>query len=86
MSVLVLAVIERTHAFQPIRKPKHFGIGLGLLCIVVTGLPMLLHRAPGEFKILGDAFVGPRSIDQMDDIADLVVSFTQQQLGIIPVA
>src|SRR6516164_11427076 len=82
MSAPELAAIERAHPFEPIRKLKHFGIGQGLACIAVTGLPVLLHGAPRELKILGDTFIGPGAINQMHDVADLVIGFGEQTLGI----
>src|SRR5215469_188861 len=75
MSALLLAAIERAHPLDPIRKLKHFGIGQCPARVPVTGLPVLLHGAPGELKILGDAFIGPGAINQMHDVADLVVGF-----------
>ena len=78
MSAPELAAIERAHPFQPIGKLKHFGIGQCFASIAVTGLPVLFHAAPGELEILGDAFIGLGAINQMHDVADLIVSFTQQ--------
>jgi hypothetical protein len=82
ISASLLAAIERAHPVQPIRKLKHLGIGQGLPCIAVAGLPVLLRGAPGELKILGDAFIGPSAINQMHDIADLIIGFGEQGLGI----
>jgi hypothetical protein len=62
----LFADIERTHPFEPIGKLKHFGIGQRLARIAVTGLPVLLHGAPGELKILGDAFIGPGARPRLD--------------------
>src|SRR5215468_7432160 len=77
MSGPLLADVECTHPFKPIRKLKHLGIGQGLARIAVTGLPVLLHGAPRELKILGDAFIGPSAINQMHDVADLKHSVLQ---------
>jgi len=82
MSGQLFADVERAHPFEPIRKHEHFGIGQGLARIAVTGLPVLLHGAPGELKILGDAFIGPGAINQMHDVTDLVVGFGKQELGV----
>ena len=62
------ADIERAHPFEPIRKHKHFRIGQCLARIAVTGLPVLLHGAPRELKILGDTFIAPSAINQMHDV------------------
>ena len=82
MSGPLFADIERAHPFEPIRKLKHLGIGQRLPCIVVAGLPVLLHGAPGELKILGDAFIGSGAINQMHDVSDLVVGFSEEELGV----
>jgi hypothetical protein len=58
MSGPLFADIERAHSIESIRKLKHLGIGQCLARIAVTGLPVLLHGAPGELEILGDAFIG----------------------------
>jgi len=79
------ADIERAYPFEAIRKLKHFGVGQGLARIAVAGPPVFLHGAPGELEILGDAFIRPGAINQMHDVADLVVGFAEQEFGIIPV-
>src|SRR5262249_47584173 len=82
ISAPLLAAIERAPPLEPIRKLKHLGIGQAPPCIVVTSLPMLLHGAPRELKILGNALVGPGAINQMHDVADLIVGFGKQELGV----
>src|SRR6516165_8134567 len=82
MSGPLFADIKRAHPFEPIRKLKHLGIGQRLPCIVVAGLPVLLHGAPRELKILSDAFIRPGAINQMHDVADLVVGFGERDLGV----
>src|SRR6516164_7044997 len=44
---------------------------------------MFLHRAPREFEVLGNPFVASRAVDQMSDIANLVIGFSSQYFHIL---
>jgi len=50
---------------------------------VVTRAPVILHRQPGKFVILGVTFVVPRPVDQLDDVVSLVAGDRLQDVQII---
>ena len=51
--------------------------------IVVTRAPVILHRQPGKFVILGVTFVVPSPVDQLDDVVSLVAGDRLQDVQII---
>jgi hypothetical protein len=57
-------------------------MGNGANDVVITSGPVLLHGPAREFEILGDAFVVFGVVDQMHDIADLLVSFRRKHFHI----
>src|SRR5207248_3467937 len=78
--------VERAHAFEPVRKLEHLGIAKRAHGVVIAALPVLLHGAAGEFEILGDAFVLLGAIDQLHDVADLVVGQWREQPHLVAAA
>jgi len=82
-ALVVLADVERAHALDSIRKQHHFGLRERAQRVVVAAVPVLFHRPPGKFEVLGNAFVAPGAIDQVDDVADFLVRFPFQQLCIL---
>jgi hypothetical protein len=51
--------------------------------IVVTGLPVVFHGSARELEVLRNAFIIPCLVDQLNDIADLVVRLRRQHLHIV---
>src|ERR1700750_2542071 len=85
----VVSPIEGANAFHLVGTLHDLRVGNGANDIVVPGGPVLLHGPAGELVVLGDAFVVLGIINQLHDIADLLVSLrrehfylrTVQQLG-----
>ena len=82
----ILANVERADPFPTIGKLQYFGIRKRMPGILVAGHPMILHRAPREFKILGNPFVLLGAIDQVHDIANLVVRDLFEKFYVFAVA
>jgi len=57
-------------------------MGNGANDVVIAGGPVLLHGPARELVVLGDAFVVFSVVDQMHDIADLLVSFRRKHFHI----
>ena len=51
--------------------------------IVVTSFPVFFHGPAREFEILGDALIIFRLVNQLDNIADLVVSLRRQHFHVV---
>src|SRR5262249_41592004 len=67
------AEIEGTNALQPIRRLEYFSMTQTVDGVAVSGQPVLFHRSPRELVVLGAALIFLRAVDQVNDIADLVV-------------
>src|SRR5215471_15814849 len=76
--LLRLAPIERAHALQPVRRFEYFSMAQTFDGVAVSGEPVLFHRPPGELVVLGGALVFLGAIDQVNDVADLVIRFGGQ--------
>src|SRR3984885_5952560 len=82
----VSADVERAYTFAPVGQLQDFRVGQGFARVAIAGAPVFLHGAPGKFIVLGDAFIFLRPIDQMNDVANLVVGNLLQQFGVFAVA
>jgi hypothetical protein len=60
---------------------QHLGVPQRAACIVVSGAPMLFHAEARELVILGMAFVVLCAIDQMNDVVDLAIGGSAEQLS-----
>src|SRR5262245_4256057 len=82
-TLFVLANIENSNPFDRIRKPHHFRIRERAAGIVIAALPVLCHHSSGKEEVLGDALVASGAINEVDDVANLLVRFLLQSLGIL---
>src|SRR6516162_3410490 len=82
---IVLANIENPNPLDRIRTAHHFRFGERTAGIVVTALPVLFHRSPGEFEILGDTFVASGAVDEVDDVANFLVCLPLQYFCMLTV-
>src|SRR5262249_31518374 len=71
--LLRAAEIERANALQAVRRHEDFRMTETVDGVAVSGQPVLFHRPPGELVVLGAALVFLRAIDQVNNVADLVV-------------
>src|SRR5262245_15836586 len=79
----VFANIENSNPFNRIRKPHHFRLRERAPGVVVATLPVLIHHSSGKEEVLGDALVASGTIDEVDDVANLLVRFPLQSFGIL---
>src|SRR5690242_5890776 len=73
ISEFLLAEIERANALQPVRRLEDFAMIETVDGVAISGEPVLFHRAPGELVVLGAALVFLCAIDQVNDVAHLVI-------------
>src|SRR5262249_57924091 len=71
--LLRAAEIERANALQAVRRHEDFRMTETVDGVAVSGQPVLFHSPPGELVVLGAALVFLRAIDQVNNVADLVV-------------
>src|SRR5262245_745243 len=81
--LFVFANIENSNPFDRIRKQHHFRIRERAAGIVIAALPVLCHHSSGKEEVLGDALVASGAINQVDDVANLLVRLLLQSLGIL---
>ena len=75
--------IEREDAVETCGASEDLGMAQRADGIVVTRAPVILHRQPGKFVILGVTFVVPSPVDQLDDVVSLVAGDRLQDVQII---
>src|SRR5262249_49463755 len=71
--------IECANALQPVRRLEYFLMTQSVDRIAVAGEPVLFHRLPGELVVLGATLVLLCAINQVDDVADLLIRLGGQQ-------
>src|SRR5262245_62962932 len=84
-TLFVLANIENSNPLDRIRKPHHFRICERAAGIVIAALPVLCHHSSGKEEVLGDALVTSGAINEVDDVANLLVRFLLQSFGILTI-
>src|SRR5215471_3585351 len=78
--------VESANAFRWFRALEHFRIAQRINNIVVPGVPVLFHGETGKFIILHDTLILSCVIDQVDDIADFVISLCLQCSYVVSLA
>src|SRR5262245_6006686 len=73
------AVIERANALQFVRRFEYFSMAQTVDAVAVSGEPVLFHRPPGELVIHGAALIFLCAIDQLNDVADLLIRLGSEQ-------
>src|SRR5262245_21479897 len=75
----VVAKIKGANAFQSIGALQHLRLTEASNSIAVPGQPVLLHCPAGELEVLCNTFVFLTVIDQVNDIADLLIRLWSEQ-------
>src|SRR5262249_35626206 len=73
-----LAVIERANALQPVRWLEYFSMAQSLNGIAISGEPVFFHCPAGELVVHGTALIFLCAIDQLNDVADLLIRLRGQ--------
>jgi hypothetical protein len=81
-----LREIERANAYQLAGALQNLGVAEAANRIGIAALPVLHHGTARKLEILGDALGVVRVIDEVHDIADLVVSLLLQHFHVFLLA
>src|SRR5262249_6627679 len=81
----VLVEIEDEDPITASRPLQYFGMAQRPHRVLIPGTPMVLHGQPREFVMLRLVLVGPRAVNQVDDVVDLVTAERFQRLHLMPV-
>src|SRR5882672_10048608 len=65
--------IERANALQPVRGLEYFSMTQTVDGVAVSSEPVLFHRPARELVILGAALIFLCPIDQLNDVAHLLI-------------
>src|SRR5262249_55404851 len=79
---ILFGEIEGKDTVRSVRALQHLRMTKRADCIVVTGLPVLLHRAAGKLVILGATFIILGAVDELYEIVDLLIRKLRQPLGL----
>src|ERR1700746_1422931 len=77
--LLRVAPVERANALQPVRRLEYFSMTQSVDGVAGSGEPVLFHRPPGELVVLGTALICLCAIDQLNDVAHLLIRLGGQQ-------
>src|SRR5262245_52984440 len=86
LSSLTFANFENSDPFDRIWTPHHLRFRERAAGIVVAALPVLFHHSSGKEEVLGDALVASGTIDEVDNITDLLVRFLLQHCCVLTFA
>ena len=76
------AEVEYANALRVVWTLQNLGVSKGGDGIVISSFPMLIHRPPREFVVLGNPFIAFASIDQMNKVANFVIRLLLEQLDV----
>src|SRR4029077_1866048 len=73
------AEVEGCNAAEIRRALQRFRVAQRAHCVVVAGLPVVLHAGSGKLVVLGLLFVVLGPVDQMHDAVDLAIAERAQE-------